>query len=58
MRKYKNQYKYYWKNERKTWQFSKKRKFLDFGDKIFEIIDSERLKKYSRIEFINLIKGL
>ena len=58
MRKYKNQYEYYWKNERKTWQFSKKRKFLDFGDKIFEIIDSERLKKYSRIEFINLIKGL
>lgn len=58
MRKYKNQYQYYWKNERKTWQYSKKRKFLDFGDKIFEIIDSERLKKYSRIEFINLIKGL
>lgn len=56
MKKYKGLYGFNWKYRRKTWDFSKKPIFLDFGENIFYIKDELTLNKISHKEFINLIK--
>lgn len=50
-------YSYYWKHRRKSWDYSNKNLFLDFGTHIFEVIDDEFLRKISKEEFINKIKN-
>ena len=57
MKKYKGQYTFFWKNKRKIWDFATKRKFLDFGDSIFELISDSTIKKFTKQEFIDLIKN-
>lgn len=56
MKKYKGLYSYHWKYRRKSWDFSKKIKYLDFKDYIFEIIDENVLRKIEKKEFIWKVK--
>lgn len=59
MKRFKGEYSYIWKNKRKCWDFSTKRKFLDFDNGfIYEIINDSKIKKISKSEFIHLIKIL
>lgn len=56
MKRFKGEYSYIWKNKRKCWDFSTKRKFLDFDNGfIYEIINDSKIKKISKSEFIHLI---
>lgn len=57
MKKYKGMYSYYWKHRRKSWDYSKKRIYLDFENHIFEILSENCLKKISRNEFIEKVKN-
>lgn len=57
MKKYKGQYTFSWKNRRKSWDFSNKLKFLDFGDFIYQIIGNTTLKKMTKFDFIEFIKN-
>lgn len=55
MKKYKGLYSYRWKHKRKSWDFSEKKIYFDFENAIFEMIDSNTLRKLSRSEFIQII---
>ena len=58
MSKFKGLYGYKWKHRRKTWDFSNRSLYLDFGNEVFYIQNDSTLKKYSHEEFINYIKNL
>jgi competence CoiA-like predicted nuclease len=56
MKQYKGYYSYSWKHRRKSWDFTTKNVFLDFGSHLFAIIDGETLKKVERNNLIQQIK--
>jgi hypothetical protein len=53
---FKGLYTYNWAYRRKTWDFSNKKIYFDFGSDIWEKINDEFLRKLSKSEFIKLIK--
>lgn len=55
MKDYKGLYGYNWKYRRKTWDFSDKPIFFDFGNTIFHIQNDSTLRKLSHQEFVNLV---
>jgi hypothetical protein len=50
-------YTYDWNYRRKSWDYSVKPLFLDFGTHIFQIISDKKLKKISHEDFIKEIKN-
>ncbi len=56
MKDYKGLYGYHWKYKRKTWDFSEKPIYLDFGNAIFHIQNNSTLKKMTHQEFIDGVK--
>ena len=57
MKKFKGLYGYRWKHRRKSWDFSKKPIYLDFGTQMFRIVSDKELKKISTQDFIQKIKS-
>ena len=55
MSTFKGLYTFTWKNERKSWEYADSPVFFDLGtDYLFERIASNKLKKISKEEFLNV----
>lgn len=57
MKEYKGMYGYNWKYRRKTWDYSNRPLYLDFGTSIFQIQNDSTLRKIPYEEFISFIKA-
>ncbi|PKO99310.1 MAG: hypothetical protein CVU03_02310 [Bacteroidetes bacterium HGW-Bacteroidetes-2] len=57
MKDYKGVYGYHWKYKRKTWDFAKKPLYLDFGNSIFHLQNSNTFIKISHQDFVKKIFG-
>jgi competence CoiA-like predicted nuclease len=58
MQNFKGLYTYNWGHKRKSWEYSNKQLFLDWGSHIFEIIDEKYLRKITKEDFIQRINSL
>jgi hypothetical protein len=57
MKRFKGQYYYGWSHRRPSWDYAYGRIFLDFGTHIFELLSDTKLRKISKLQFVELIKN-
>ncbi|WP_339814316.1 competence protein CoiA family protein [Zunongwangia profunda] len=57
MKDFKGVYGYHWKYKRKTWDFAKKPLYLDFGNSIFQLLNSSTFIKITHQDFVKKIIG-